>query len=186
MDVIALDVETTGLDPRTYEVIEVGLVRLSHDLAHEWGRLSIKVKPDHIERATAEALRVNGYRPKAWAGALSQRNAMSWTAAFMSGALPLGHNVDFDLRFLTASMRRAGLQPKWSNARPIDSCKLARELLVAEKHIPDARLSTCADYFGLEQSEPHRALDDALLAVEIARHLYGPAALAGHPTEVPF
>lgn len=50
------DVETTGLDPHIHEIIEIGLVLVEHKDLTVVEELNLKIKPEHIETATAEAL----------------------------------------------------------------------------------------------------------------------------------
>ena len=61
-----IDVETTGFDPETQEIIELGVViaRPTGDDAMDYeivDEIDLKIKPEHIETADPQALR--GLRP---------------------------------------------------------------------------------------------------------------------------
>ena len=68
-----VDVETTGLNPDTHEIIELGCVIVSQEGVGSGkpsfkiiGEIDIKIKPEHIENADPVALRVNGYDEVDW------------------------------------------------------------------------------------------------------------------------
>jgi DNA polymerase III epsilon subunit-like protein len=59
-----IDLETTGMDPLKHEIIEIGCLLAKLDDKGQYVELEsfeLKVKPEHIETAEQEALRVNGY-----------------------------------------------------------------------------------------------------------------------------
>ena len=62
--VVFLDVETTGLDPRAHEIVEIAIVALDGQVL-----LDTKVKPQNIEAASPRALEINGYNEADWADA---------------------------------------------------------------------------------------------------------------------
>ncbi len=71
-DLVFIDTETTGLDPRKHELIEIAVVRVKQDwsgdkptftVADEW---STKVRPENIQSADPASLRVNGYSASGW------------------------------------------------------------------------------------------------------------------------
>src|ERR671937_1168564 len=148
MEYVALDLETTGLDPERDRVIEVGAV--AFDTSRVVGTLDRLVDPG---RSVPDAvLRLTGIQPGELRGATTPEAALNELADFVRGRQGVGHGAVLDTGFL----RAAGL---WDGAREIiDTLHVARILLPgAASH----SLPLLAAELGLEQPRPHRALDDA-------------------------
>jgi DNA polymerase III epsilon subunit-like protein len=65
-DILALiDVETTGLDPDTHEMIDIGAIYIDRE-GRELGRFFARMQPLHPERADAGAQAVNGFSVERW------------------------------------------------------------------------------------------------------------------------
>jgi predicted DnaQ family exonuclease/DinG family helicase len=148
MEYVALDLETTGLDPKWDRVIEVGAVAFTGDrvvdtlerLAHP-GR-SV---PDQV-------LKLTGIDRQELAEASPWKEVLDRLAEFLRGRQPIGHGARVERGFLAA----AGLWP--DDLEILDTLDIARILL------PDAAshsLPVLATEMGLDQPRPHRALDDA-------------------------
>ena len=60
-----LDVETTGLIPGYHEIVNVGIV-LSDVDGNEKARILLYVQPSHPERASQEAVAINGFEKNLW------------------------------------------------------------------------------------------------------------------------
>ncbi|MDR1663953.1 MAG: type I-E CRISPR-associated endoribonuclease Cas2e [Clostridiales bacterium] len=151
-DYVVVDVETTGLEPETDELLEIGALKVSaHEIIDTFQSI-IHIErpiPPHIKSLTGitdERVHENG-RPIL--------DVLNEFFAFI-GALPIvAHNVDFDTGFLLSACARHGLR-LFSN-RCIDTLSLAKRLI---KDIPDHKLGTLANYFNLPQNNAHRSLGD--------------------------
>ncbi len=144
----ALDLETTGLDPRGDRVIEVGAVAFSESAVHD----SLDRLVDPGRSVPEQVLRLTGINPAELAGAASQEVALLELSAFIRGRQPVGHGAALEVDFLAA----AGL---WEpGAEIIDTLHIARIVLPnsASHSLPALALE-----LGLAQPRPHRALDDA-------------------------
>ena len=110
---IALDTETTGLDPDTERVFEVAAVDLTDGTEHVW-RFE---PPSHvIEAMHPKAVEVNRYHERTAApGWLwDDIGGLVDLAHLLTGAHLLGAVPDFDTRHLTATYQRFGLPvPRW-------------------------------------------------------------------------
>ena len=72
MIITVLDTETTGLNRSEHEIIEIALI--SYIIAANGDKYVLKtfeskIKPGHIESASPEALKINGYSEEAWSSA---------------------------------------------------------------------------------------------------------------------
>lgn len=165
------DVETTGLDERTHEIIEVGVIVVDYHTLGVIREDTFKVKPERIELASPEALRINGYNEEEWKDALSKRAALIRYDEFISKARFGGWNSPFDRRFLRALEREVGI-PLPLDYHETDIASLALEILRNVAFQKKLKLDTVAEFFGLEpEPVPHRALNGARLELEVFRRL---------------
>jgi DNA polymerase III subunit epsilon len=143
-----LDLETTGTSDEVDEIVEVGavLVRGGQRLGtfQTLVRHSLAAGPSdrpRIEPVLASLLE------------------------FVRGAVIVGHNVRFDLRFLNAALWKAGHDVILDPADAIDTMPLARRLL--RDDADDCRLGTLAQRFQFDHRPTHRAFADAASTVEL-------------------
>ncbi|GIW12867.1 MAG: DNA polymerase III subunit epsilon [Tepidiforma sp.] len=154
---VALDLETTGLNPEIDRIIEVGAVRFTAD--GEQAEFSSLVNPDRqlspfIERLTGISTRDVSTAPPLDHIAEDLRS-------FLGDAVVVGHNVEFDLQFL----RAAGFTDR---LEAIDTATLARLLLT---DLEGYGLAEVAAALGIVGESHHRALSDARLAARVFREL---------------
>jgi len=148
MEYVALDLETTGLDPFRDRVIEVGAVAFTPE-----GVLANLDRLADPGRGVPEAvLRLTGISAAELVGAPAPEVALRQLAGFIKGRRPVGHGARLDIDFLGA----AGLWPEGEEI--LDTLEIARILL---PNSPSHSLPLLAAELGLEQPRPHRALDDA-------------------------
>lgn len=103
----------------------------------------------------------------------------SWVPA---GATMLAHHAPFDIGFVDAACRRAGIaHPAWP---VLDTCELARTL----RQTPDHRLETLVNHYQLRTlGDAHRAMPDA----DAVRQYFGlvrhqaPLSIAPWPSTAP-
>jgi hypothetical protein len=111
--IVALDTETTGLDPDTERVFEVAAIDLTDGTEHVW-RFE---PPSHvIEAMHPKAVEVNRYHERTAApGWLwDDIGGLVDLAHLLTGAHLVGAVPDFDTRHLTATYQRFGLPvPRW-------------------------------------------------------------------------
>jgi DNA polymerase III subunit epsilon len=145
---VALDLETTGLDPARDRVIEIGAVAFTPDQVTS--TLEQLVDPGRLVPDTV--LRLTGIRQDELRGAAAPEVALRLLSDFVRGRQPVGHGARLDVEFLEA----AGL---WDGSQEIlDTLDIARILLpTAGSH----SLPLLSSELGFTQPRPHRALDDA-------------------------
>ncbi|HET7421737.1 MAG TPA: helicase C-terminal domain-containing protein [Candidatus Dormibacteraeota bacterium] len=145
---VALDLETTGLDPARDRVIEIGAVAFTPERVTS--TLEQLVDPGRAVPDTV--LRLTGIKPEELRGAASPGDALRRLAEFVKGRQPVGHGARLDVEFLQAA-------DLWDPSQEIlDTLDIARILLPAAGSHSLPLLST---EMGFNQPRPHRALDDA-------------------------
>lgn len=165
---VVLDTETTGLYPKTYEMISFAGIKLDKDLK-EIDRLYIKIKPQHIQRADPQALRVNGYTHQKWESATDPKEAGHLIANFMRDCIPVAHNWPFDRGFILAHLTKYTPDRKILR-RGIDTVSLATSAFLPHGY-KSMSMQSIASLLGWP-IQPHRALEDALMCAQLFRLLY--------------
>ena len=100
----AIDIETTGLDVELHEILDIAIVPLNEDftISATMPEFTARVRAEHPETATVEALRVNGLNPA------EGKNKKEVADEFrqwlfdcgIEKIIPIAHNLDFDMRFI--------------------------------------------------------------------------------------
>ncbi|MEK7600679.1 MAG: 3'-5' exonuclease [Patescibacteria group bacterium] len=167
------DVETTGLDVRRHEIIEIGLVVVDQKTFQVIDELDLKVQPAHIETAEPGALKVNGYVPEQWTAAVPLAEAMKQYSAKTRDAIFCAWNITFDWQFIEEAFRSTGVRDSLDYRR-IDIPSIAWEKM-RHKQIAKFRLSGFAEELGIPpEPEVHRAINGARLATDVFRKLLMP------------
>lgn len=148
---VAIDLETTGLDPAQDRVMEIGLIRF--DAGQETACLSQLINP--LAEVPLRIQNLTGIIP----AMLAQKATFPEVAAQIReliGDLPIvAHNAAFDMAFLRAELNRCGVS--LSN-RHYDTAELARVALPRAKN---HRLNTLVQLMQVQVTRHHRAEDDA-------------------------
>ncbi|MHC1784611.1 MAG: helicase C-terminal domain-containing protein [Anaerolineaceae bacterium] len=166
MEIVALDIETTGLNPQTDAVIEIGAVRFNGQrVIGEWNSLINPGKPipvfiSQLTGITNEMIRNEPDFAEIQSGLVN----------FIGQAPILGHNVRFDLSFL----QRRGL---FSDNEVLDTYELASVLLPSATRY---NLGALKDALRIPNLGWHRALVDA----QTTRHIF--LRLAENAESLPF
>ena len=105
---VVVDTETTGLDPLTDRVIDIGAVRLDADL-DVVDRFTTLVDPG--VPVPLFVTRLTGISDADLAGAPGAAEALAGLREFAGDAVLVGHNAAFDREHLAAAARRAGVAP---------------------------------------------------------------------------
>lgn len=165
---VFLDTETTGLDPDKHELIEFAAIK-HHPSDDTVEVLEFKIRPENIKTASPVALEVNGYTEEGWSDAISISDALPQIKDFIYGCIVIGHNVSFDLGFIRASFKRHGLGR--SLVRSADTLHMAREYLW-NKGLPNFKLESVCDYYGVSNAGAHTALADVIRCKEVFDRMY--------------
>lgn len=158
-ELIAIDLETTGLDQETDAIIEVGAVRLiDGQVVDEYSTLVNPGRPIPEAITLLTGISDEDFHPKLHkAGEQpippvpSINEVLPAVRTFVGNATVVGHNVGFDLGFL----RRHGIL---QNNLWIDTYELAAVLL---PRAPRYNLASLSSLLNIELTDAHRALHDA-------------------------
>lgn len=155
-----IDVETTGLSPRTSRVCEAALLcSRGGALA---GRFSSLIDPG--SPIPSEASGIHGITDKMVRGQPSFAALAPRLISALEGAVIVAHNAEFDLSFLEMEFGRAGL--KLPELPVIDTLPMARGF----GSFSNNRLGTIAKELDIPAGNWHRALADVEMTRRIFEH----------------
>ena len=150
---VALDLETTGLNPERDAITEIGLVKFrGKKVLETWSSLVNPQRPIpyRIQQLT-------GITQEEVDAAPSLRSLTRTLLSFVKDYPIVGHSISFDLAFL----RHQGL---FLNNLAIDTFELASILL---PHAARYSLGKLAEALGIQFPTRHRALEDALATKDL-------------------
>lgn len=159
---IVVDIETTGLNDDD-QIIEIGAVLIvNSEINSKFSVLIQCDKPIPVEVSRLTGITSNDLETKG----ISLEKALKQFLDFCGNDILVGHNIDFDMRFLQISCKNNGF-PMIKN-RIADTMTLARKKI---RYASRYSLSAVAAHFGIELEVKHRALEDCILTYRIFEKL---------------
>ena len=154
---IAFDLETTGLDPNTDAIIEIGAVRMRGDQVLE--HYSTFADPGHP--LSPKTVSLTSITDEMVRGAPKPAQAVADFLAWVGDTPLVAHNAEFDTGFVRAYCQRAGrdFDPLY-----FDTLILAQYLC---PQLNNHKLDTVSTHLGLPPFHHHRADDDAAICGQI-------------------
>jgi DNA polymerase-3 subunit epsilon/ATP-dependent DNA helicase DinG len=150
---VALDLETTGLDPERDAIIEIGAVKFRKGKVLD--TFSSLVNPKR--QVPFKVLHLTGISQEELDEAPPLRSLIRPLEEFVGDGVIVGHSVEVDLSFL----RRWGL---FIFNEALDTFELASIFVPYAARYSLAKL---AEALGIEAGKSHRALDDAMTAMRL-------------------
>jgi len=159
-DYLCLDIETTGLNPKTEKIIEIGAVRVRNGSITE--SFESLVSPGRLLEAGITGL--TGITDEMLRDAPAKEEVIPEFLEFAGEDILLGHSVLFDYSFLKKAAVNCNYQ---FEKMGIDTLKIARKFL---PDIESRSLGYLCSYYGIRH-HAHRALSDAEATVRLYRKL---------------
>ncbi len=163
---VAFDFETTGLSPVTDRIVEIGAAAFRMEerdgiwIALDDGMYETLVNPRRPIPAVVSA--IHGIDDLAVSAAPTFAQAAPEFLEFIQGSILIAHNAPFDLGFLQAETKRAGLENPPNPA--YDTISVAK---TAVSGLPSYSLKSLAASFNIAQTAAHRGGDDARVCMEL-------------------
>ena len=165
-DYVVVDVETSGTDPQTDRVLSIAALTLHPDGTID-RTLHTLLNPGVDPGPT----NIHGLTPAMLAGQPDYPTIAPALADLLRGRILVAHNVAFDYAFLAAEARRSNTELPVTTA--LCTVELARSLNLGTDSLS---LAALAHHWGITQTNPHDALDDARVLAAILRHALTAAA----------
>jgi|688.fasta_scaffold299210_2 DNA polymerase-3 subunit epsilon len=162
--IVVLDTETTGFNySKTDRVIEIAAVKYDK-FFQEVDRFETLVNP----MRDLGAQHIHGI-DAAWViDAPLFADVADELLAFMNGAVLVGHNIDFDLNFISAELSRAGRVVPDFAEHSIDTLRIARSIYGSGQ---SCKLTDLAVLFSLDHTNAHAALADVQVTAQVLQVL---------------
>jgi ATP-dependent DNA helicase DinG len=152
LNFVAMDIETTGLDFDTDEIIELSAVRFTAGEISD--RFTTLVKPHKSLPRFIELL--THITPKDLKDAPDIVSSLKKFFSFVGEDVLVGHNISFDLGFINHySVLNGGFV---LGGKAWDTAEISRVYL---PYVSDHKLASLAKYFGISLENAHRAEADA-------------------------
>ncbi len=159
--IVSLDLETTGLDPLTDAILEIGARRFDGSRVED--EFSTLINPGrHIPEFVTG---LTGISDEMVRQAPPIRDVLEGLAAFIGDSPILGHNIQFDLSFFK-KYKLFELNER------IDTYELAAVLLPSANRY---NLGSLVQQLGIALPATHRALDDARATHGVFQRLFAQA-----------
>ena len=141
-----IDIETTGLDPKVDEIIEISAIKIrDNKIISEYSTL---IKPQHeisdfITNLTGITNEMVDDKP-------AINTVLNDYFDFLDNDIIVGHNINFDINFLYDASIKYYNKPFENDY--IDTLRLSRKYLSLENN----KLGTIANFFNIDYSGAHR------------------------------
>jgi DNA polymerase III subunit epsilon len=166
LELLALDLETTGLDPRTDHVLSLGWVPVSGGRVLLADAQEHRVRPPHDADIGSSAT-LHRLTDDALADAAPLDDVLPLLLDALRGRVLLAHHAPVEVDFLgAATMRAYGARPPLT---VVDTLALEHRLrsdVHGEVH-GSLRLDAARRTYGLPRYSAHHALTDAMAAAEL-------------------
>jgi DNA polymerase-3 subunit epsilon len=160
---VVVDSETTGLRPEDGDrIVSLAGVRVRGGAVRRGETFDALVKPGRP--VPAESIRFHGLTDAMLAEAPPIEVVLPAFERFAAGAVLVGHEISFDLRFLSPAAQRMGL-PSPSTAHAVLDTRLLSQAV--HRREADHTLEGVAARLGVAIQGRHSALGDALATAEV-------------------
>lgn len=155
-----VDIETTGLNPRKAEIIEIGVAQITAD-----GQLLRTMKSFVAPQyPVGDSINIHGITDEQLVGAPTFPEIADMLDDMLQGTVMVAHNSEFEQGMFAGSYQRYGRQ--WPNV-PVLCTMTMRMMLGLPAYNERHKLEWACWLHGVHQQQAHRAYDDAAATAEL-------------------
>lgn len=190
----AVDIETSGLDHKHNEILEICVLILNNNFQPDLKRsipFHIYMKPENLYNIDLEAIRVMKIQPDAIDTRVINTSREKIDRCLKMGAdkydaadhfvqwferlrlppfcriCPIGHNLQFDIPFIKEWLGIASYELCFSpHVRDTMTLALACNDICDEPPFENVKLSTLCNFFKIEQIAAHTSFDDCIVTAK--------------------
>lgn len=156
---VIIDIETTGLDPRFDDIIEVSAIKILGNKIEETFTSLVKIDyeiPDFVTNLTGITNELLFCKGKELETVLTEFNE------FVSDQIILGYNVNFDINFIYDNMYNL-FNKEFKN----DFIDVMRMCRMTHKELKHHRLIDMLNFYNISNNQEHRSLSDCIQTKEV-------------------
>lgn len=163
-DFVSLDLETSGLNPTTAQIISIGAVKRIAGHTTTFYRL---VKLQSGKKLADDIARLTGLNSQQLATeGVAVKEAVIDLQSFAKNLPIVGYNLLFDERFLQAAVIRAGIVQ--FNNKMVDVLPYIKTV---DKFCDNYHLATILTKYGIQNEQAHNSLADAIATMKLVDKL---------------
>lgn len=162
-EVVVFDVESTGIDITSDEIIQIAAIKINRDGSmvkfEEFIKPKKSVENSYLVHGFSDKyLKENGREAKSVLGEFLE---------FIKDKIIVGHNIQYDLGILSSELRRLKMN-KYNIKGYYDTLDMARKLY---PNLENHKLETLSNFIKVEVKPSHNAMDDILATKDILIHM---------------
>lgn len=167
-NIVAFDLETTGLNTQTDHIIQIGLVKFDKSTYEELGHIMFYIKPETNFSIDPYAQEKHGIsKDFVIENGVLLRDVWSEISEFIGDCDILSYNGNsFDVPMLYNNLKRYNLEFDFVSRKYYDS------MVVERKRIQYKLSETYKRYTGEELEDAHDALADVRATVQVFKHQF--------------
>lgn len=158
---VVFDLETTGLNFNTDEIIEIGAVKIKNGIITETFETLIKPK----NPIPLDATKINNITNDMVKNSPSLENVIDDFFYFCKNSVLVAYNINFDYSFINFYGKQYGLL--FDNEQ-VDALSVARDKLFLKNY----KLATVVKHLNIELVGAHRAINDTIATAKAFIELY--------------
>lgn len=161
-DYVVIDIETTGLDPKYDNIIELAAIKVRNSQTTD--TFSTLINPDnYIDNFISD---LTGITNDMVANSPKIEIAIIEFYNFIKNDILVGHNINFDLNFIYDELIKHNIV---FDNNFVDTLRISRLLF---KDLKKHRLVDLAEKYNVNYQKNHRALNDCEITLEIYNNMY--------------
>jgi len=155
---VVFDIETTGLQKETNQVIEIGAVKIKNKKKID----SFSALIDPKVKLPPKIIELTGITDDMLEGQPEEKEVIPKFLEFIGDSVLVAHNANFDVGFIRVAAKR--VSKKEITNTVLDTVELSRTLF---PELSRHKLNVVAEHLGISLENHHRAVDDAEATSEI-------------------
>lgn len=165
-EVVAIDCETTGLNPKTDDIVSVAAIRISANRIHTSEAFFTTVKP--LAKLDARSIKIHQILPSDVAGERRIETVLPDLLAFVGSRPLVGYWIDFDVKMLNKSVQKLIGIPLPNARIDVSDMYYDRKYAKAPPGTEvDLRFAQILADLDLPPLKAHNAFDDALSTAQM-------------------
>jgi len=167
---VVFDLETTGLDATSCEIIEIGALKFDKTTYKTNGTIdSFQCFIKQSESLPSNIVQLTEITDEMLKTGDDLKTGLSDFLKFVDGRTLVAYNAKFDIGFLRSASKKTGVKLP----RPLNyecALELAREKITG---LENYKLKTVASFFQVNTGDAHRALGDCMMTLHTYINCYG-------------